>query len=133
MRHITQYCGSFDAFHMTDLCIGKCTLRQAQAGREAVRAAGGAAGSRQRRPGLQNLRQVTSFNHFGNYRLAEKQPGLLEELQGHAKAWSNAGLLWVVFVLSDGPALSQMKRAQFPPCTALLRLPSEPVVGLVSY
>ncbi len=44
-------------------------------------------------------------------RLAEKQPGLLEELQGHAKAWSNAGLLRVVFVLSDGPALSQMKRA----------------------
>lgn len=45
------------------------------------------------------------------HRLAEKQPGLLEELQGHAKAWSNAGLLRVVFVLSDGPALSQMKRA----------------------
>ena len=44
-------------------------------------------------------------------RLAEKQPGLLEELQSCAKSWSNSGLLRVVFVLSDGPALSQMKRA----------------------
>ena len=48
-------------------------------------------------------------------RLAEKQPGLLEELQSCAKSWSNSGLLRVVFVLSDGPALSQMKRA--PSCT----------------
>lgn len=43
-------------------------------------------------------------------RLAEKQPGLVEELQSCAKSWSNSGLLRLVFVLSDGPALSQMKR-----------------------
>ena len=31
--------------------------------------------------------------------------------QGHAKAWSNQGLVRIVFVLSDGVALSQLKRA----------------------
>ena len=46
--------------------------------------------------------------------LAQKQPGLLEELQGQAKVWSNEGLIRVVFVLSDGAGLPQMKRALFP-------------------
>ena len=42
--------------------------------------------------------------------LAQKQPGLLDELQGQAKVWSNEGLIRVVFVLSDGAGLPQMKR-----------------------
>ena len=42
--------------------------------------------------------------------LAQKQPGLLEELQAQAKVWSNENLIRVVFVLSDGAGLSQMKR-----------------------
>jgi len=42
--------------------------------------------------------------------LAQKQPGLLEELQAQAKVWSNENLIRVVFVLSDGVGLPQMKR-----------------------
>ncbi len=55
--------------------------------------------------------------------LAQKQPGLLDELQGQAKVWSNEGLIRVVFVLSDGAGLPQMKRVH-PPRETFVATPS---------